>query len=75
VNETRASRYEIRVQGHLASHRLDCFEELVVTHHPSGETRVVGTFDPAALHGLLDHLYQLGVVLLSVQAVDGQQGK
>jgi len=47
----------------------------MVTHHPSGETCVVGMFDPAALHGLLDHLYKLGVVLLSVHRVAGPEGK
>jgi hypothetical protein len=67
MTETHSSRYEIRVQGHLAPRRLDCFEGLAVTHHPDGETSLVGAFrDQSALYGLLNHIFNLGVPLLSV---------
>lgn len=68
----RPSRYEIRVQGHLAPRRLCCFGDLAVTHLSGGVTRIVGEFrDQSALHGLLNHLYNLGVTLLSVHPVAG----
>jgi len=64
-------RYEIRIQGHLAPRRLACFENLEIAHHPDGETRIEGSLDPSALYGLLNHLYNLGVALLSIQHVAG----
>ena len=67
MDGARAARYEIRVQGHLEPRRLDCFENLAIGHHPDGETSIAGRFDPAALHGLLNHLYNLGVTLVSVR--------
>jgi hypothetical protein len=70
VNKTDASHYEIRLQGHLAPHRLSCFDSLTITHHPNGETRLVGAFrDQSALYGLLNHVFSLGVTLLSVNRV------
>jgi hypothetical protein len=62
-----AARYEIRIQGHLDPRRLEPFEGTTIAAHPEGETCIAGRFDPAALHGLLNHLYNLGVTLLSVQ--------
>jgi hypothetical protein len=69
VNAIKIWRYEIRIQGHLLPERLDCFENLQISHCESGETCVEGILDPAALHGLLNYLYNLGVTLLSVQPV------
>jgi len=75
MNETRSSRYEIRVQGHLAARRLACFE-VTITQHPNGETSVAGSFpDQAALYGLLNHLYNLGATLLSVNRLTDPDGQ
>jgi hypothetical protein len=72
MNKIHLPWYEIRIQGHLAPRRLDCFEHLTISHHPGGETRIVGTFrDQSALYGLLNHLYNLGITLLSVNRVTG----
>lgn len=61
-------RYEIRVQGHLAPHRLRHFEGVTVRQEAEGETVIVGWFrDQAALYGLLSWLQGLGVTLLLVQ--------
>ena len=69
MDETRSSRYEIRVQGHLAARRLDCFE-VSIAQHQDGETSLVGVFpDQSALYGLLNHIRNLGVTLLSVNRV------
>jgi hypothetical protein len=68
-------RYEIRIQGHLAPHRLRHFDGLVVHHEAGGETVIVGRFrDQAALHGLLSWLQRLGVTLLLVQRVEETPG-
>jgi hypothetical protein len=75
VNETRSSRYEIRVQGHLSKVRLCCFDNLTVTHRPNVETSIVGLFrDQSALYGLLNHISNLGVALLSVNRVTTSDG-
>lgn len=70
VNKTHSSLYEIRVQSHLAPRRLCCFESLTITHRPYGETSIVGTFrDQSALFGLLNHISDLGVTLLSINRI------
>jgi hypothetical protein len=62
-----AARYEVRIQGHLDPRRLEPFENTKIAHLAGGETRIVSLLkDQSALHGLLNHLYNLGVVLLSV---------
>lgn len=63
--------YEIVIKGHLAPHRLQQFEDSVVTHQPSGETVLVGPFpDQSALLGLLNWLHDLGAALVSVRRLE-----
>jgi hypothetical protein len=70
VKET-SLRYEIRIQGHLAPHRLRHFEGVTVQQEAGGETVIVGSFrDQPALYGLLGWLQRLGVTLLLVQRVE-----
>ncbi len=72
----RPQRYEIRVQGHLAPRRFRGFENLSVTHHPGGETVIVGPIrDQSALYGLLNWLHDLGAALVSVRPVEGSEGR
>jgi hypothetical protein len=69
-----ARRYEIRIQGHLAPHRLRHFEALTVRHETSGETVILGCFrDQQALYGLLSWLRDLGGTLLLVRQVEDDQ--
>lgn len=64
-------RYEIRIQGHLAPHRLRHFEGLVVCQVADGETVISGHFrDQPALYGLLGWLQRLGVTLLLVRRIE-----
>jgi hypothetical protein len=64
-------RYEIRIDGHLAPHRLRHFEGLTVRQEASGETVISGSFrGQAALYGLLSWLQRLGVTLLLVRRVE-----
>jgi hypothetical protein len=68
-------RYEIRIQGHLAQHRLRHFEGVTVRQEADGETLIVGYFrDQPALYGLLSWLQRLGVTLLLVQRVEESPG-
>ena len=63
--------YQIRVTGHLGPHRFHGFDHLRFTHQPNGETIITGPLpDQAALFGLLNWLYDLGVSLVSVNPKD-----
>jgi len=60
--------YEIRVQGHLDERWFPRFAGLTITLTPDGETVIAGpVIDQAALYGLLNHIHNLGLDLLSVQ--------
>lgn len=64
-------RYEIRIQGHLAHHRLRHFEGLTAREEAGGETVIVGCFrDGPALYGLLSWLQSLGITLLLVRRIE-----
>ena len=61
------SRYEIRLDGHLAPRWAARFDGMTVTTHTDGTTSLDGTVtDQAALHGLLTGLRDLGLPLLSL---------
>ena len=63
--------YQIRVTGHLAPHRFHGFDHLKITHQSNGETMITGPIpDQAALFGLLNWLYDLGIPLVSVNCLE-----
>lgn len=63
--------YEIRIKGHLSPEWADWFEGLAITLEANGETRLTGpVVDQAALHGLLKKVRDLGLPLLTVNAVE-----
>ena len=63
-------RYRVVVRGRLGEHTADVFGHLEVDPRP-GQTSLTGNFaDQAQLHGLLDHLRDLGIQLISVNPVD-----
>jgi len=64
--------YQIRIEGHLDDHWLRWFEGLDVAPLPEGETVISGEMDQAALHGVLNRIRDLGVVLISVQRFDSK---
>jgi hypothetical protein len=69
--ENTCLRYEIRIQDHLAPHRLRHFEGVTVRQEACGETVIVGCFrDQPALYGLLGWLQGLGATLLLVKRVE-----
>lgn len=66
---TRA--YRLRVEGRLDDHWSAWFGGMTLTRHDDGTTSLSGTVpDQAALHGLLAKVRDLGVPLLSVDAVE-----
>jgi len=65
------ARYQIRFQGHLASHWAAWFDGMAMTTHSDGTTVLEGpVVDQAALHGLLAKLRDVGLPLLSVTPLD-----
>lgn len=63
--------YEITVKGHLDKDWAERFEGLTIRHNDQGGTVLSGRIvDPPALRGLLNRLFDLGLVLLSVYRVD-----
>ncbi len=64
--------YQIRIEGHLDDHWLRWFEGLIISQKQNGETVISGKMDQAALHGVLNRIRDLGVVLISVQRFDSK---
>ena len=59
--------YEIRVQGNLDEQWSDWFDGLSVTEAGDGETLIKGEVaDQAALRGILEKIWNLNLVLVSV---------
>jgi hypothetical protein len=68
-----AGRYDIRLQGHLASRWAARLDRMTLTHDSDGTTLISGeVVDQAALHGLLNQVRDLGLPLLSVTRVTPQ---
>jgi hypothetical protein len=71
---SEAERYEIRLTGHLDARWTDWFDGLTVSYDSDGTTIIGGQIvDQAALHGLLQRVRDLGLPLVSVRQVEGDQ--
>jgi hypothetical protein len=70
--------YEFRVSGRLSELGAGWFEGMSLTVNEDEtppQTIIDGyVLDRAALHGLINRIRDLGLMLLSVQRVDGKQG-
>jgi hypothetical protein len=63
--------YQIRIKGHLSRQWTDMFEGLTITLEDNGDMLLTGpVIDQAALHGLLKKVRDLGMPLLSLNAVE-----
>ena len=67
----RSIVYQIRIEGHV---RQDWFEGLEITLRPDGQTTITGLMDQAALHGVLNRIRNLGLVLLSIESSPHEKG-
>jgi hypothetical protein len=70
----KPATYQIKVPGHLNERWVDWAGGMIVTD-ASDEigllvTTLTGTFDQAALQGLLRRLYSLGLPLISVNCLE-----
>jgi hypothetical protein len=63
--------YQIRLKGHLGHHWADWFDGLTITLEDNGDTLVAGpVIDQAALYGLLKHVRDVGLPLISVNLIE-----
>jgi hypothetical protein len=63
--------YQITVQGRLAAHWCEWFDEMQVTVDERGDTRLTGlVIDQAALFGLLVRIRDLGLALVALRRLE-----
>jgi hypothetical protein len=71
----RPATYQIKVPGQLDESWSDWGGGMTISVESEGDdppvTTLTGTFDQAALQGLLRRLYSLGLPLISVNCVEG----
>ena len=72
----RPAIYQIKVPGHLDERWADWAGGMTVTIESEGDglpvSTLTGTFDQAALQGLLRRLYSLGLPLISVNCLEAK---
>jgi hypothetical protein len=70
----RATYYRIQIAGELQPHWSDWFDDLTISH-ADGNTILAGfVADQAALYGLVIKIRDLGLTLLSLEAVEEKGG-
>ena len=73
----RPARYQINVPGELETERLGFIQEMTVTvdedQNRMPVTILTGVFDQSALQGFLRYLYSLGIPLLLVLYLGGDE--
>jgi hypothetical protein len=66
----KSTFYQIRIKGHLDDTLASWFEDLTISNQENGEALLSGHIqDQAALHGILNRISNLGLTLISVNAV------
>lgn len=62
--------YQIRIKGIVNRSIASLIDDLSILPQDNNETLLVGTFmDQPALRGLLDHLWNLNLTILSVERI------
>ncbi len=66
--------YQIRVEGQVDELWEEWFEGMRIDYKNDAETILLGELkDQTALHGVLDKIRDLGLILISVKRIDGIQ--
>jgi hypothetical protein len=64
------THYQIRVKGHLDGTLASWLEGFTITNQEDGDALLMGPIqDQAALYGILNRISNLGLILISVNAV------
>jgi hypothetical protein len=62
--------YQIRIKGHLDDAWADWFQGLTITNQEDGKAMLSGSLpDQAALHGVLNNIFRLGLRLVSLNTL------
>jgi len=62
--------YQIRIKNHLDESWIAWFSPLVVVNEANGEATLTGAVrDQAELHGLLNRVFELNLILLAVNRI------
>jgi len=71
MSETKQPRhYQIKIQGHLDPCWSEWFENMTIAHLTEDTTTLKGSvMDRASLYGILNKLRDMGLTLLSVEAL------
>lgn len=65
--------YQIRVKGHLDDTWMNSFDSLTISNLESGDALLTGSIpDQAALQGVLKRISSLGLTLMSVNTIPGE---
>jgi len=73
-NSGKILYYQIKLEGHLDQRWASWFDEMDITHRKSGNTILSGPIrDQAELQGLIKKIYSLGLTLISVNPLNGDQ--
>ena len=78
VNREQPACYEIKVRGWLGPDWSEWFDGMTITHQKERESQPItiltgSVADQAALHGLLNKIYNLGLALLAVYCLDTEK--
>jgi len=74
VEPPKMQAYEICVQGHLDLDWADWFDGFTLAHRPEGVSVLTGVVaDQTALHGTLNKIRNLGLLLISVKLIEGKE--
>lgn len=66
--------YYIKVRGHLDEHWSEWFDGLTITYDERDDTLLTGRVaDQAVLHGLLNKVRDMGLPLLLVKRLNGEE--
>ena len=69
-NADQQTVYQFRIKGHLGQQWMNWFEGLTITSEEDGNTLLSGpVIDQSAIHGILKKIRDLGMPLLSVNAI------
>lgn len=70
IDPNQPAIYQIRVKGHLGNQWADWFSSLTISLEANGDMLLTGPLaDQAALYGLLKHLRDTGLTLVSINRV------
>lgn len=68
--EKRKYAYEIRLKNHLEQHWADWFDGWTITNVDNGEVILTcSSTDQTGLHGVLDKIRDLNLILISVKRI------